>query len=186
MFQFPSPTANPLSPLAILPPAPAAEMSPAYSHDPAVQAIHQQLAALHCAAFVSLHGVPPQYVSIEPMIIHSHDDGPPQPVIAARLQSRVDRHSVAWFNAFGMGLTTWEEASFSDPLSATPSEGDETGEILDLVMTTYDNAIRAACRRMVRIGNTSALRNLVAFCDGKIPAQYDPDHPEYPAFRRRF
>ena len=105
MFQFPSPTANPLSPLAILPPAPAAEMSPAYSHDPAVQANHQQLAALHCAAFVSLHGVPPQYVSIEPMIIHSHDDGPPQPVIAARLQSRVDRHSVDWFNAFGMGLT---------------------------------------------------------------------------------
>lgn len=186
MFPFSKATDTQLSQLAILPPAPAAAMAPAYSHDPAVQAIHRQLSSLHCAAFVALYGTPPTYVSLERLTIDPGDGAPPQHSVAARLQIRADHRSTDWFNAFAQGLTTWEEASFSDPLSASPSPDAPDGEVLDLVMTSYDDALRAACRRMVRIGHVEGLRNLVAFCEDQIPSRYDPDHPDYPRFRERY
>lgn len=186
MFQFPDPTSHDPATFAVLPPAPLAAMAPAFSFDPAVQEIHRQLAALHCAAFVAVTGPPPDYVALEPVTIDPADGRPPQHCIAARLQLRADARSTDWFNAFREGLTTWEEASFADPLSATPADGDQSGEVLDLVMTSYDDALRMACRRMVRIGQIGALRNLVAFCEGQIPSRYDPDHPDYPRFRERY
>ena len=172
-----------ISSLAVLPPAPLDAMVPAYSFDPAVQTIHRQLAALHCAAFVVVFGPPPQFVAIEPITVEPAE-GPPQPVFSAVLQPRADAKSHDWFVSFQTGLNRWEDAHFRDPIIMTPSEGNP--ELLDLVMTTYDDAVRSACRRMLRVGHEAGLRNLVAHCDHLIPSRYDPDHPDFPVFRRRF
>lgn len=165
--------ATPPTDIAILPAAPYRCDLPLSQgpHDVETHQVLTEIAALHLAAFVTAHGPPPQSLAWEPILY-----GEPDALRAGhmiRLQGRACARSAAWMAAAGVGLETWAQAGWSNPVVREPGpHGFETWWAVPLT----EVAAEAACR-LKRSGRIEQLRNLAAHHPGLLAARLDPESP---------
>lgn len=156
--------------------APAAEMIPAPSSEPAIYAIHRRLVSLHYLALVALYGPPPAGVTVR----FANVDKPLQsrrPTYIAQLAEMPSREAVGWMLAFEDGLDRWDEAEFADPLTVIPGLDDSDEAHVEVAQ--YEAAMVGAARRLKRSGRHQELRNMAAYLGPVMPARFNPDSPAF-------
>jgi len=129
------------------------------------------IAALHLAAFVTANGLPPQSIAYEPVLYGEADALSAGYMI--KLQGRPCARSAAWMAAARVGLESWAEAGWSNPVVREPGpEGFAVWWTAPLSEAAAD-----AASRLKRTGRIEQLRNLAAHLPGLLPARLDPEGP---------
>ncbi|OYW99612.1 MAG: hypothetical protein B7Z12_17785 [Caulobacter vibrioides] len=157
---------------AILPTAPthARLPRPGGDDDVATHTVLVEVAALHLAAFVTLHGPPPQALAYE--AVRYGRPGELRPGYLITLQGRPCAGTAAWLAASASGLQA--DAGWSNPIVQEPGP---LG-FHHWWTATLQEAAEEAAGRLKRTGHIHHLRNLSAHVPG-LPARLDPDSPVF-------
>jgi hypothetical protein len=140
---------------AALPPVPQMELIPTLSDAPTIIEMYRDLVWLHYAAFVTLHGPPPDRVDVHPATLLGASRLS-FPTRLATLARTADHAAVEWFHAFEAGLSRWRDADFPNPLTFEPSD---PGMVL-VTMDAPDVVLATAVQRLICAGRTDRLANL--------------------------
>jgi hypothetical protein len=158
----------------LMPPAPlqARIPKPAGDDDIATRSVLEDIARLHLAAFVSLHGLPPEAVAYQ--LVSTGKVGSLRPAFAFTLQGPDSPKTRAWLSAVQDGLDSWAQAGWANPIVTERCGADVLWWTADLA----EAACEAAARLKI-LGRVEALANLAAYLPGGLPAHLDPGNPSF-------